>query len=115
MRPDESSPLQSFREQAQPVPIEPQNLDQVTAPPTKNEDVTREWIFLKSRLHHPAESRKTTSQIGDSCGDPDTRSRWQPDHPTKHSIAVRSTTASTFPATRRIPLASVISIDPTTD
>ena len=39
----------------------------------------------------------------------------QPDHPSKHSITVRSTTASTFPATRRVPLASLISIDPTAD
>src|SRR6266700_1230899 len=31
----------------------------------------------------------------------------------KHSIAARSTTTSTFPATRRVPLASWISIDPT--
>jgi hypothetical protein len=52
-------------------------------------------------------------QIGAPCGDPDARSRWQPDHPSKHSIAVRSITTSTFPAARRVPFASLISIDPT--
>jgi hypothetical protein len=30
-------------------------------------------------LHHPTESRKTTSQIGDTCGDPNVHSRWQPE------------------------------------
>jgi hypothetical protein len=64
-------------------------------------------------LCHPAESRETTVQIGAPCGDPDARSRWQPDHPSKHSIAVRSITTSTFPAARRVPFASWISIDPT--
>jgi hypothetical protein len=59
--PDESPALQSFRKQTQPVAIEPQYLDQITAPTTKNEDLPREWIFLKSRLHHPAESRKSAT------------------------------------------------------
>jgi hypothetical protein len=49
------------------------------------------------------------------CSDPDPRSCRQSDHPTRHSIAVRSTTASTFSATRKVPLASLISSDPTVD
>ena len=113
LRPDESSALQLFREKTQAVPIEPQNLDQVTAPTTENEDVTREWILLKCCLHHSTQACKSSTKICHPCGDPDPRSRRQPDHPSKHSIAVRSTTTSTFPATRRVPLASLISIDPT--
>ena len=35
---------------------------------------------LQRRLHHPTQSRKTTPQIGHSCGDPDPRSCWQTDH-----------------------------------
>jgi len=113
--PREFPSLDSFCKKTKTIAVPPQHLDQITTPPAENEDVTREWIFLKSRLHHPAESRKTTSQVGDSCGDPDARSRWQPDHPSKHSIAVRSSTMSTFPAMRSVPLASWISIDPTVD
>ena len=76
------------------------------------EDVTREWIFLKSRLHHPAQSRETSSQIGNSRRDPDARSRRQPDHPSKHSNTVRSASASTLSVMRTCPFGSLISIAP---
>jgi hypothetical protein len=72
-----------------------------------------ERVFFKRRLHHATQARKSTTEIGHPCGDPDPRSRWQPDHPTKHSIAVRSATTSMFPATRSVSLASLISIVPT--
>jgi hypothetical protein len=39
------------------------------APSTENEDVSREGIFLKGRLHHPAQPRETASQIGHPCSD----------------------------------------------
>jgi hypothetical protein len=41
------------------------------------------------------------------------RSCGQPDHPAKHSSTARSATTSTVPVTRRVPLESWISIDPT--
>ena len=74
-----------------------------------------ERVFFKRRLHHATQARKSTTEIGHPCGDPDPRSRWQPDHPTKHSIAVRSATTSMFPATRSVSLASLISIVPKGD
>ena len=36
LRPDETSPLQSLRKQAQPVAIPPQQFDQIAAPPAKD-------------------------------------------------------------------------------
>ena len=72
--------------------------------------MTGKRILLEHCLHHssrPVNHDESVTPAQQS----DARSRWQPDHPTKHSIAVRSTTTSTFPATRRVPLASLISID----
>src|SRR5215831_5820221 len=74
--------------------------------------MTREGVFFQRCLHHPAQAGKPPPQIRHSCGDPDARSCRQSDHASKHSIAVRSTTASTVPATRTVPLANLISTDP---
>src|SRR5258708_13381185 len=71
--------------------------------------MTRKRILLQCRLYHPTQAREATPQIRHSRGDPDARSCWKPDHPSRHSIAVRSTTTSTFPATRRVPFKSLIS------
>jgi hypothetical protein len=61
LRPDESSALQSFRKQTQPVTIEPQYLDQVTAPTTKNEDLARKRILGKRCLHQSTQPRKSAT------------------------------------------------------
>jgi hypothetical protein len=75
-------------------------------------------VVGKDRRSRPTDHGKQTIAAaevppGHSCGDPDARSRGQPDHPSKHSIAVRNTTTSTSPATRSVPLASLISNYPT--
>lgn len=109
LRPNESSALQSFCEQTQPVAVPPQQFDQIPSPPAEHEHLSRKRIVLQRRLHHPTQARKSTSQIGYSCGDPDPRSCRQPDHPTKHSIAARSAATSTIPAIRTVPRESLIS------
>src|SRR5215469_2720530 len=46
LRPDESPALQPLREQTQPISIEPQHLDQITAPSTEQEHMTGKWVLL---------------------------------------------------------------------
>src|SRR5882762_1934839 len=75
----------------------------------------RERIFLKCRLHHSAQARKSATKIGYPCGDPDACSCRQPDHPARHSTTARSVTTSTAPAMRSVPLESFISIVPPDD
>ncbi len=58
------SSLESFRKKAQPIAIEPPNIDQVTASPAKDIHLAREWAFLKRRLHHSP--RKSTAHVGHS-------------------------------------------------
>src|ERR1700757_2613548 len=113
LRPDKSSALQSFREKTKAIARPPQKFNQITASPTKYENVTRKWVLLQRRLHHATQPRKSSSQIGHSCGDPDSRSCRQSDHPTRHSKTVRSASASTLPVTRTCPFASLISMVPT--
>src|ERR1019366_2234270 len=86
----------------------PKNFNQIPALPTKHEHVTGKRILRKRRLHHPAQARETTPQIRHSCHNPDPRPCRHPDHPSKHSSAVRKTTRSTLPAIRRVPLGSSI-------
>jgi hypothetical protein len=44
--PDKSPSLQALGEKAQPIAVVPKNLDGVSAPPAKYEDMTREWLLL---------------------------------------------------------------------
>ena len=112
LRPNESPALQSFREQTQPVPIEPQHFHQVAAPPTKQEHMAGKRILVQHRLHHPAQSRESASQVGHSGGDPNPCSCRQPDHHARHSSTARSAITSTDPAMRTVPFASFTSIVP---
>ena len=74
--------------------------------------MTGKGIFLECRLHHPAQARKSSTQIGHSCRYPDPCSCWQRNHPSKHSRTVRNASTSTRPFTRSCALGSLISIDP---
>src|SRR5215470_14350468 len=84
LRPDESPAFQSLREQAQTVARPPQQLDQISAATTKDEHVTRKWVFLEYVLHHPAQPRKTSPQIGHSRCDPAGSPIILPSTPTPH-------------------------------
>src|SRR5215475_7789017 len=112
LRPDESSTLQSLREQTQAIARPPQQLDQIPTTTTKHEYVTREGVFLEYVLHHPAQPGKSSPQIGHSCCNPDARSCRQPDHQTRLSITARSAITSTAPKTRSVPFGSLISMVP---
>jgi hypothetical protein len=74
LRPEKSPALDSLRKKTQTIARPPKKFNQIAAPPTKHEDMTGEWIFLKGGLHHPAQPGETFSQIGEARGDPDARS-----------------------------------------
>ena len=48
--PDESSAFQTLGKQAQPVPIPPEQLDQIPAPSTEDEDMSGKRILFQHRL-----------------------------------------------------------------
>src|ERR1700751_228235 len=102
--PNKSPALQSFREKTKSVAIEPQNLDQVPAPTTKNINLTRKRIFLKRRLHHPAQPCESASPVRPSGDAPNPRPCRQPNHRSKCSSTIRSASPSTLPETQTCPL-----------
>jgi hypothetical protein len=48
--PDEAPTLKTLREQTQSIVRGPENFDDVSAFAAKDEDMTREWIFIQCRL-----------------------------------------------------------------
>src|SRR6266853_1645004 len=110
--PDESSSLESFRKKTQTIARPPQKFDQISSPPAKHKHLSRKRILLKRRLHHSTQAGKSAPQIRHACSDPNPRSRWKPDHPSKHSSTVRSASASTLPVSRSCPFGSCFSIVP---
>ena len=81
LRPGESSALQPLREQAQPVAVPPQQLDQIAALPAKHKHLPRKRIFLQRRLHHPAQAPRTRA----ACPSRPPRSRCASPPPTRSS------------------------------
>src|SRR5258708_26526230 len=51
--PDEASALQTLREQAHPLAIMPQHLQQSAAPPAEHEQMAAVWLTLNTLRHHP--------------------------------------------------------------
>ena len=94
LRPDESSSLQTLGKQTKTVAVEPQQLDDVAATSTKNEDVTGERLLLKHRLHLSTETLEASPHVGHAGGDPYPRSGAQFDHLCKLSRIERSNTGS---------------------
>ena len=100
LRPEKSSSLKSLREKTQPVAIEPQNFDQITASSAKDIHLARKWAFLERRLHHSAQPCKSAPHVRHSGDDPNPRPRCQPDHRSKCSSTRRSASPSTLPVTQ---------------
>ena len=71
LRPDESALLQTLREQAQTIAIEPEALYDVASAPPEHEDMTREGLLLQYRLHLRTEAIETATHIGHAGGKPD--------------------------------------------
>src|SRR5580698_694 len=71
LRPDEAAPLETFGEQAEPVAVPPEQLDEVAAFAAEDEDVARERILFKYGLRDGAQTREAAPQVGDARGDPD--------------------------------------------
>ena len=94
LRPDESSSLQTLGKQTKAVAVEPQQLDDVTAASTKNEDVTGERLLLKHRLHLRTETLEAAPHVGHAGGDPYPRSGAELDRLCKLSRIDRSNTGS---------------------
>ena len=68
-----SAALKTLGKQAQPVAIEPENLHDVAAASSKNEDVTGERLLVEHRLHLRAQTVETAPHVGHPGRDPDPR------------------------------------------
>ncbi len=55
--------LQTLGEKTQPIAIEPEALNNVTSSAAKNEDVTREGLFVEHRLHLRTQSIEASTHV----------------------------------------------------
>ena len=111
-RPDESATLQALGEQAQPVAIPPQQLDQITAAAAEAKHVTRERILPKHRLRLRRQAVEPLAHVGGARRQPYPGARRQSVHRSS-SITCRSVSELTSPRRRtRAPQPNAISMTP---
>jgi len=94
LRPDESPSLQTLRKQTKSVAVEPQQLDDVTAASTENEDVTGKRLLVEHCLHLRTQAVETTTHVGHAGSDPYPRSGAELDHLRRLSRIDRNNTGS---------------------
>ena len=114
VRPDEASTMKAFIEKAHPIRVVPQQFYPVTAPASKDEELSGEWIGRQSRLHQRCESVDPAAHIREACHQPDPYACRQTQHGRDNSrISTRNASACTWPHTfTRWPLENWISMQP---
>src|SRR5215472_993096 len=111
-RPDESAALQALSEQAQPVTVPPQQLDQITAATTKAKHVAGERILPEHRLCLCRQTVEPLAHISGTGRQPYPGARWQRVHRSS-SMTCRSVSELTSPRRRtRAPQPNTISMTP---
>src|SRR5262249_25652158 len=111
-RPDESPPLQPFGEQAQPVTIPPQQLDQITAAAPEAKHVTGKRILPEHRLRLRRQTVEPLAHVSSTGRQPHSGARRQTVHRSS-STTCRSVSELTSPRRRtRAPQPNTISMTP---
>ena len=68
--PDEAAALKTLGEEAAAIAVPPKQLDQITAPATEDEDMTREWIGGEFLLNDRGQTVEATAHVGHAGGQP---------------------------------------------
>ncbi len=98
LRPDEASSFKPLRQQAKTVAVKPENLHDVPAPPTKDEDMARQRLLFEHRLHLGTQPMKAATHVRDARRDPDPRACRKLDQERRLSSTARTTAGSTLPS-----------------
>src|SRR3984885_8750816 len=98
LRPDEAAPLQTLLKQTQSVAIEPKKFNHVTAPASKNKDVTGVGFLCEDRLHLGTEPVEAAPHVCNTGGEPDPRACPQVDHRVRLSSTARIKAGSAEPS-----------------
>src|SRR5215467_6730839 len=116
--PEEASPFQPLREQAHPLAVMPEHLDQSAAPATEHEQMSAMWIAPERLLHQQRQAIKSFAHVGVARRQPDPRAARDRNHRRRLPcasafISADTVRASTGPVIRiRPPVANSISIEP---
>ena len=100
-----------------PLAVEPQQLEDVAAPATEDEDVAAERVLGERGLHQCSQAIEALPHVGVAGHDPHTGSRWQADHARvrKAVNTLRRLASSTGPRSRTRTLPISISMVPLLD
>jgi len=100
--PDEAATLEPLGQQHQSLSVEPQDLQDVAALATEDEDVAAERIGRERRLGHGSQTIEALPHVGVAGHDPHARVRGKADHTrcANASSAMPSRCASTWPCRR---------------
>src|SRR6202034_924825 len=112
-RPDELASFQLLREQAQSISGPPQQLNQITSPAPKGEDVTGKRVLGERGLHQRRQTMHAAAHIRHAGSEPHLGAARRADHTrcARQSSTTPSTCESTAPRTRIVAPMKVISIN----
>src|SRR3974377_465390 len=79
-RPHKASALQSLREQAGPLTIVPNYLQQIAASPPKAEQMTAQRVAMEDLLHLQCQRWEAFAHVRVPGRQPDAHTRWNGDH-----------------------------------
>src|SRR6516165_9584941 len=114
-RPQKPTSFEPLGEQAHPLAVVPQALDEIAAATAKDEQMAAMRIVLQRLLHHQRKPVEPFAHVGVPCRQPHPHARRDWNHRGNSALTTRaSDDASTSdPTTIRSPLLSTISIRPT--
>src|SRR5207244_920335 len=111
-RPQKAAAFQPLREQACPLPVVPDHLDQIASPATEAKQMPTQRIAAQHLLHLQSQRREALAHVGVTGRQPYAHTRRECNHARLSAETMRATrAASAEPSTRtRSPLLSSISM-----
>src|SRR5271168_289551 len=110
--PNKAALLKPLREQAKPLPIPPQRLEEITAPTAEYQNLPTERIALEHLLDQHGQAVKALAHGGDARREPNPRSGRRRDHRPDNAVNTRrsGSISTSLPTPITTPLASRISM-----
>src|SRR5690606_10376508 len=78
--PNKAALLQALAQQAQPLAIPPQQLDDVAASTTEDKHMATKWVLQQGLLRHSGQAIEALAHVGVASGQAAAGARWQYDH-----------------------------------
>ena len=109
LRPHKTAALQTFGPENEPLPGTEQDLQQMTATATKNEELPTERVLAQSLRYQRGEAIEAAPDVGQACGEPDPYPGTGDNYP-RNAVSTRRGVVRSTPSSTRTRLPSFSSI-----